>query len=419
MNYYILPKKNNKILIDIKTTPDTPENKLNPCVSISVDHYLQVINKQIEEQKKQNENINYETIYKIANPYDLIFSNVPGLKFAVSKLKYHNNIFYLFMEVIINFNILENFTNNNITTIHYGENIKSTIDCINILREDYSDTHLFFEDVNNTHNDINDEYKHSVEILFFELNTVQNNGSINKYIVSLINCLQKILNYQKYNGISIIKVNALFYKPIVEILYILTNIYEKIYIVKANTANIINGERIIICKNYMTKNTFNQNNYLELSYKLHLQSQNIDDSTIIQSIISNNIPCYFLNKIEDSNINFGHSQIEQLDLILYIIKNKNRDEKIDTIKKNNIIKCIQWCEKYKIPYNKFVDKINIFLPCSYINYNTNSLQDIIVNDMNDINDIDNDIQIEQDNNIIQNVMNEIIDEISLHYCIQL
>ena len=36
---------------------------------------------------------------------------------------------------------------------------------------------------------------------------------------------------------------------------------------------------------------------------------------------------------------------------------------MEFIKKNNILKCIQWCEKYKIPHNRFVDKMNIFL-CS-------------------------------------------------------
>ena len=51
-----------------------------------------------------------------------------------------------------------------------------------------------------------------------------------------------------------------------------------------------------------------------------------------------------------------------MDLIMNIIKNKNRDEKLENIKKSNIQKCIQWCEKFKIPHNKFLEKGNIFLP---------------------------------------------------------
>ena len=32
------------------------------------------------------------------------------------------------------------------------------------------------------------------------------------------------------------------------------------------------------------------------------------------------------------------------------------------MKKINIQKSISWCEKYKVPHNKFSDKPNIFLP---------------------------------------------------------
>ena len=44
-----------------------------------------------------------------------------------------------------------------------------------------------------------------------------------------------------------------------------------------------------------------------------------------------------------------------------IFKNKNKDEKLETLKRNHIQKCVQWCEKNQLPHNKFTDKINIFL----------------------------------------------------------
>jgi hypothetical protein len=62
------------------------------------------------------------------------------------------------------------------------------------------------------------------------------------------------------------------------------------------------------------------------------------------------------------NIIVGQPQLESLDLIINILNNKNKDEKIENIKKNNIQKSVAWCEKYKIPYNKFIEKTNIFLP---------------------------------------------------------
>jgi len=381
MNYYILPKKNDKISINIKTAN---VEKLEPYVSSSVYHYLNIILRQIEEIKKKDNSINYDLIYKISNPYEFIFSNVPGLKYSVSKLKPLNNIFYIFMEILINFNILDFFNNGEIKTFFYGKNASSTIDCMNMLREDYNDTYHFQSEIQEiTNDDFNSSEKKSFDFMFFELKNYINEDQKNEYTISMIRCLQRILIYQKKNGICVIKLNNLFYKPLIDILYILTNLYDKIYVVKMNTTNIVNGERIIVCKNFIQNDEYwvehDSIKYLGLANELQIQLEkftntNSNSGLFIESIIDNKLPYYFINKIEDSNVNIGHSQIEQLDLILYMIKNKNRDEKIETIKKNNIIKCVQWCEKYKIPYNKCIDKINIFLPCA--NYIAETIEDI-------------------------------------------
>ena len=67
--------------------------------------------------------------------------------------------------------------------------------------------------------------------------------------------------------------------------------------------------------------------------------------------------------------------------MINLIKNKNREEKLESLKKNNIQKCIQWCEKYKIPYNKFSDKVNIFLNSTALAEGSNEkLDDAILDD---------------------------------------
>jgi hypothetical protein len=81
----------------------------------------------------------------------------------------------------------------------------------------------------------------------------------------------------------------------------------------------------------------------------------------IKSLIENEIPYYFLNKLEESNAVIGQQQLEAYDQIINIFKNKSRDDKIENLKRNHIQKCIQWCEKNQLPHNKFIDKINIFL----------------------------------------------------------
>ena len=133
---------------------------------------------------------------------------------------------------------------------------------MNIMREDYNDNHIFFE-LNESSN-INDLFKkynemkslniqkQSIDFLYFELNN-KIYLNTNKYIYGLIIFLQLVLSYQKENGVTIIKIDNIFYKPIIDILYILTSLYDKIYIVKPNTTNIITNERYLVCKNFTVK----------------------------------------------------------------------------------------------------------------------------------------------------------------------
>ena len=57
-------------------------------------------------------------------------------------------------------------------------------------------------------------------------------------------------------------------------------------------------------------------------------------------------------------------------------------QKMDNIKKNNIQKCIQWCEKYNIHHHKITDKVNIFLqPAIEISEETEVLESIDINNL--------------------------------------
>ena len=393
MSYYILPKKHNTINISprIINNDENNESTLKPIVSQSLIHYFNIVTDQIKSYFKNNDasnTVTYDFICKLVNPYEFIFSKVPGLKYSVSKLKPQNNIFFIIMEIMYNFNIFE-LSNGNINTIHLGKNSHSIIECMNIIREDYNDNHIFFE-LNESSNvyDLFKKYnemkslniqKQSIDFLYFELNS-KIYLNTNTYIFGLVIFLKLILTYQKENGVTIIKIDSIFYKPIIDILYILTSLYDKVFIVKPNTTNIIVNERYLVCKKFISSST----NYNILMEQLDLLINTLNNNTrlIVESLTNDDLPYYFMNKIEDSNINIGHQQIEHLDLILHIIKNKNRDDKIETLKKNNIIKCIQWCEKFKIPHNKFVDKINIFLP------SVDSNEDIFTNNVLDMDIVD-------------------------------
>ena len=132
----------------------------------------------------------------------------------------------------------------------------------------------------------------------------------------------------------------------------------KVYIIKPNTNNIVTFDRYIVCNNFLYDEQ--NNNYLKVNYlKLIIFLKKLDDKNIV-SILDFDAPYYFKNKIDDINIIIGQQQLDALNQIITIYKNKN--DKIENIKKNNIQKAVFWCEKYNIPYNKFAEKINIFLP---------------------------------------------------------
>ena len=92
-----------------------------------------------------------------------------------------------------------------------------------------------------------------------------------------------------------------------------------------------------------------------------LNDNELMNNKCISSIIDNDLPYYLLNKLEESNIVIGQQQLEAYDQIINIFKNRNREEKLEHLKRIHIQKCIQWCEKNQLPHNKFIDKINIFL----------------------------------------------------------
>jgi hypothetical protein len=296
-------------------------------------------------------NNSFDSACKIINPYEFVFSKVPGSKYSVSKLKPKTSIFYDLLEISSNLNIFDSFNSSQpINFLHISPNYVDSIECFEIFRDNYPDQHLYFENFdidNNVSNNIDFDF------LFYETDS-------SNYYISFVHAIIAILRNQKLNGTSIVKIGDIFHKPVVDILYFLTSLYERVYICKPSTNNIITFDKFIVCKNFLHNKQ--SNNYLKLNYlKLIIFLKKLEDKNIM-SILDFDIPCYFKNKIDDFNIIIGQQQLESLDQIITLYKNKNKHEKIEIIKKNNIQKSVSWCEKYKIPCNKFTEKINIFLP---------------------------------------------------------
>ena len=349
MSYYILPKINN--LINVNPI-DSSNNKALPYTSQSLYNYYNNITEHIKNIC--NLDLSYNELIKIVHPFEYVFSKVSGSKFSVSKLKPETNLFYDFFEICTTLNIFDSFKKSNIKSLHVTHNNNDIVRCVETLRENYSDEM-------SSYNEINEQMLKTIsntkfDFLFFEYNN--SNFDLNNYFISLIEFVILIFKNQESNGSCVIKIDCVFHKIVIDILYILSSMYDKVYVLKPNTSNVTTFEKYIICKNFQSNES--DSNYFKYNYyKLLIFLKKLEGKNII-SILDLNIPYYFLSKVNDMNIIIGQQQLESLDLMINILKNKNKENKIDTIKKNNIQKSIAWCEKHKIPCNKFTEKINMF-----------------------------------------------------------
>lgn len=357
MSYYLLPKIHN----DITICPTLSTCPLIPYTSFALLNYFNeemiLLNKLCVDHR-DFDGITIDNILKLINPYEFVFSKVPGSKYSVSKLKPKSSIFYDLLEILNNSNIFEPFKNSDITTLHITDNYNDSLYCYELLRETKNDVNVYFPEL------CDDVYvsptNKKVDVFFYEMNN-ENTKNINKYTIYLLKAVLLILKRQGVNGTSIIKIDSVFHKSIIDILFILNTLFEKTYIIKPSTSNITSFEKYIVCKCFIL-NEKKQNTYEKIICTISNFIKNYSDELNIISILNEDLPYYFINKIDDMNNIIGQLQLETFDQAVNIFKNKNRDEKIESIRKSNIQKSVNWCEKHKIPCNKFTEKTNIFLP---------------------------------------------------------
>jgi hypothetical protein len=351
MSYYLLPKNNNVIIIN----PCIGLIETTPYISHSLYNFYHNIKTQIGSMCGDLSYNEYMEIIKIVNPTEYIFSKVPGSKFSVSKLKPKTNIFYEYLEITSTLNIFEPFKNKSIKSLHISSSCDDSIECIEMIRDNFNnDTFFSFEKINDeTYKSIINE---KFDFMFFD----KKHDNLNSYVINCIKIIMTILRFQINNGISIIKIDCVFHKQIVDILYLITSLFDKVYVIKPTATNVTTFDKYLVCKGFITNESkleIYKENYTKLNNFIKTYKHEN-----ISTIIGNNIPYYFNNKIDDMNNIIGQQQLESLDMIISILKNKNKEDKIEIIKKMNIQKSANWCEKFKIPYNKFSDKTNIFLP---------------------------------------------------------
>lgn len=385
MSYYLLPSFLSNLEIEnISIVLGNNEE----IISKSLFNYLNFMKQEI---------FNYEDLWdifkKYSNPYEYIHTIIPNLKISVSKLKPISRSFYKLIELYNILNIDKDF-NYSINSFHLAEGPGGFIEAMTHLRSRYPDDKYYGMTLINENSDIipgwkksynflnsnknifieygkdkkgdllnvnnlwycYDKYKDSIDLITgdggFDFSNDFNKQEINanKLIFSQM-CFA--IAMQKKNGCFILKIFDIFTNATIDILYILSQLYKKIYIVKPNTSRYANSEKYVICK------YFKNINILPILKKLSTIYPFLNNNISIKRFLNINIPYIFINKLEDINAILGQQQLENILTTFHLIENY-KQEKIDTLKKNNIQKSIQWCMKYKIPFNKNCQFINYF-----------------------------------------------------------
>ena len=397
MNIFKLPyipfQKNIEKILDTKLYNNI-ENTDTPFINKTLFEYLIKLKKELMYSDK-NEINNYEYIYK----------NIPNHKYSVSKIIPSNNCFFkwieifnsieLFIDIPYNYNCFH-LTNNNITNIGLIESIYynqkyNNCNYYTISHDNDKDIFNYLLSYKKLFNNLNTIYTNNNINFFIEYHTEQNvelnakyiqkkyNGSMHLIVadndltmditnneIFFLNLFIMQITYaisiQSFGGIFIIKINDVFLKPFIDIFYLLSLLYDYVFLFKPYISNIVCSDKYIICKKYRIHNNDIEyknsilKNIIQIVNNINLN--NYTKNTIIKNILNVEIPLYYLNKLVEYNTIISQDKLDYL-FLKKNTKNKNKDK--DKKYNNNLISIIQtnidWCKKNKIPYNN----INYFI----------------------------------------------------------
>jgi 23S rRNA U2552 (ribose-2'-O)-methylase RlmE/FtsJ len=160
---------------------------------------------------------------------------------------------------------------------------------------------------------------------------------------------------QKYRGKFILKIFDCFMQHTADILYILSSFYEKVFIMKPNTSRYANSEKYIVCIGFLYDNQSLYYPYISKCFKAMIDCKNP------QRFLNIPLSYIFVKKIEEYNAIFGQKQIQNINFTLSIMENKLKFDKLESLLKTNIEKCMEWCNIYNMPYNILNTSTNMFL----------------------------------------------------------
>ena len=367
---------------------NTSDKKISePVINKTLVKYLTNIKTEIDNRQEE-----WDHYKKYINPYEYIHTQVSNTKTSVCKIKPLSRSYFKMIEICGIFNLISDLPDN-CKSFHLAEGPGGFIEALSFLRNNINDSYvgmtLIDNDVNvpgwkkssaflekhknvyiekgidNTGNLLSldnlkfchEKYKSSIDLVTadggfdfsIDFNS-QETVSANLILCQIIYAIA----VQKKGGNFFIKFFDTFTEASLQMIYLVALLYEEVYFVKPNTSRYANSEKYIVCKKFKLCDTS------KIMQKIFTMFTQICNNENIISILSIEIPYLFTNQVEGLNAIYGQQQLDSISNTLNLINN-NKPEKIESIKKNNIQKCVSWCQKYNLPFNKVNISNNIKL----------------------------------------------------------
>lgn len=388
MNFYL--EINDTFISDINIKIDVIKKEKN----ILFKKYYKIVSEEKEKIDKLEHSENWDKMKKIGNPYELIYTtyNKKRKNDSISQYIPISRSYFKMWEIFFNFDIFKYFNmyddltfshlaegpggfmeasynykykitnNNNNNDFFYGITLKPTNDYIpdwnkikkifvnkNNVKIEYGNLY-FINDVRNYINKFVNKKAHFVTADGgFDYSGNFNGQEINSCQIIYSECVIA-LNILQLNGCFVCKVFDLFSFTMIQILYIISCSFQKVFIYKPETSRPANSEKYIVCLYY--KNNLSKE-YLEKLLNIIQIWQNLDisedDSIIFKNIKVDN---KFIQKLDEYNEKYMDNQIYYLNNTINLAEKKIDKDKYYEIIQKQVQNAIEWCEKYNIEINK-------------------------------------------------------------------
>lgn len=390
MIHFQIPRNNPNIYKFIE--PQYIETIPGPVISNSLSFYLGDIKKRINNREQE-----WDSMKRYTNPCEYIHTIVPGKKKSVAKRKPLSRSYFKMIELVNYFKLLEKSKSDvPLNSFHLAEGPGGFIEALAHIRNNHEDKYIGMSILDDANDTSIPAWKKSKQFLqdypqVYIENGIDETGDILS-LVNLEYCRNKYGNtmdiitgdggfdfsidfnnqehsigkllygqviyalvMQKPGGSFILKLFDCFMSHTLDMLALLSSMYEKVFITKPQTSRFANSEKYIVCKNFIGNNAETIYPYLESSFKSILQNEQN-----MFRLLNISLPLLFTTKIEEYNAIFGQQQIENIHYTLSLMDCKNQQEKLNTLVKTNVKKSIEWCIRYNVLYNNISFHNNSF-----------------------------------------------------------